>query len=116
MSIFIVYFLPSDFGLKLFINFNKERKLFDSILYYLLFVLFSNFIAMTILTLISEGEFNWLNHSATSFDFCVKYMAFTMLLNVILSILFTIISKYFNIEIEVQNGRKEKTKKNIKDN
>ena len=93
MSLFIVYFLPSVFGLKLFINFNKERKLFDLIVYYLLFVLFSNFITMAILTLISEGQFNWVNHSATSFDFCVKYMVFTMLLNVILSILYTIITK-----------------------
>ena len=116
MSLFIVLFLPSVFGLKMFMNFNKERKIFDLIVYYLLFVLFSNYILMLILTLIYKVEFNWVNYSATSFSFCVKYMTVTLFLNLILSILCTIISKYFKVEIEVENGKKTKNKKNSNSN
>lgn len=116
MNFFIVYLLPSILGLKLFMNFNKERKIFDLIIYYLLFVLFSNFFAMIFLIITNSGEYNLINYSSTNLLFCVKYMSVTLFLNIILSVLFSIISKYFTFTIEVENERKTKGKKISKNN
>lgn len=116
MNFFIVYMLPSVLGLKMFSNFNKEKKLFDLIVYYLLFVLFSNFFTMVFLMVTNNGEDNLINYSSTNFLFAVKYMTICLILNVILSILFSIISKYFTFTIEVENGNKKNSKSKSKNN
>ncbi len=116
MNFLIVYMLPSILGLKMFMNFNKEKKIFDLIIYYLLFVLFSNFFAMVFLMIINQGELNLINYSTTNFLFSVKYMAVALVLNVILSILFSVISKYFTFTIEVENEKKSKRKTKSKNN
>ena len=116
MNFFIVYLLPSILGLKLFTNFNRERKIIDLIIYYLLFVLFSNFFAMIFLAITKSGEYDLINYSSTNFVFCVKYMSIVLILNVILSILFSVISKYFIFTIEVENEKIKKRKAKSKNN
>jgi len=110
MNFFIIYLLPSVLGLKLFMNFNKERKLFDLIIYYLLFVLFSNLFTMMFWIITNNGKYNLINFSSIDFDFCVSYISVALVLNVILSILFSIISKYITFTIEVENEGKTKRK------
>jgi len=107
----LVYLLPSILGLKLFIYFNKDYKLLDISIYYLLFILFSNYISFIILIIFKWGEYNLLEYSSTNFVFCVKYMTILLFVNIILAILFTIIKKYFTFTIEVENAR-IKNKKN----
>ena len=115
LNFFIVFMLPSILGLKLFMNFNRDKKIFDYIVYYLLFTVCSNFIAMGILILFNKGELNLIEYSMSNFIFCTKYMFILFVINSILSILFTIISKYFVFTIEVEN-EKINTRKNNKAN
>jgi len=111
MNTFIVYFLPSVLGLKIFRNLNKEKKYFDLILNYFMFVLFSNIFCAIIFFLMGKEIINLSTTLSSSYKFSYAYMLICMALNVILSVLSTILGKYFEVSIEVENGRKEKKKK-----
>lgn len=116
MNYLITYFLPSILGLKLFSTMNKETNKFNLIIYYLLFVLFSNFFCMFILLISDQAIYNLSNTLENNLSFCFKYIFITMVLNIILSALFTIISKYLTISIEVEKDGKIKKRKNNKNN
>ena len=110
MSFIIVFFLPSIFGLKMFMNFNKEEKWFNLLVYYLLLVLFSNFIEISILSYSNLGDLNLTSYIESSYVFTVKYIFINIILNFLLSIIFTIIKKYFTFTIEVEHEKKKRTK------
>lgn len=110
MSFVIIFFLPSIFGLKLFMGSNKEEKHFDLLIYYLLLVLFSNLIEMFILSYTSLGDINIVNYINSSYVFSVKYIFINLVLNTLLSIIFTIIKKYFTFTIEVEHEEKKRRK------
>lgn len=116
MNFFIVYFLPSVLGLYILKNFNKEQKYFDLILNYFMFVLFSNLFCMIILILKGIQISNLSNLLELNFIFSFKYIIISMVINIILAFLSTILGKYLEISIEVENGRKTKKKKNRKSN
>ena len=116
MHSFIIYFLPSVLGLKIFCILNKDEKKFDLLINYLLFVLFSNFFCMVILNVMGRSVYDLFNTLETNFSFSFKYIFMTMLLNIILSILFTIINKYLKISIEVEKNEKRKKTKSTKSN
>lgn len=116
MNLFIVYFLPSILGLKIFRNLNKEKKYFDLIINYFMFVLFSNLLCTIIFFVMDKKIINLSDTLASSYGFSYGYMLVAMALNIILSILSTIVGKYFEVSIEVENGKKEKSKKSKKNN
>ena len=110
MSFAIVFFLPSVFGLKIFMNSNKEEKWFNLLIYYLLLVLFSNFIELYILSYSNLGDLNLVDYIQNSYIISAKYIFVNLLLNLFLSIIFTIIKKYFMFSIEVVHEPKKKNK------
>ena len=114
MYFFIIFFLPSVFGLKLFMNFNKENKKMDLLIYYFLFVLFSNLGVLTIMIIFNKGINNLLDYAMTNFIFCVKYMYMSLFVNFILSIVFSIIIKYFTFTVGIEYEGKKTSKKTKK--
>lgn len=116
MNFIIVFILPSVLGLKLFMHFNKDKKIFDLITTYLLFLLLSNFMAMTISYIYTKTITDIVAYASGCLLFAIKYMSLMLILNVVLSILSTIIDKYLIFDIEVENERKTNKRKSIKRN
>lgn len=114
MELILILFLPSIFGLKLFMNFNKNKTKFDLIVYYFLLVLFSNFLAMLLLILLNCGGYKLSDYVTVNIACSVRYITIMLILNLFLSILFSIMSKYFTFVIEVENEEKSKKQKNSK--
>ena len=114
MLTIIAFALPSVLGIKIFMNFNKNKKGSDLLIFFLLFVLFSNFISMIIANIINVDIYNLTDYINNSLDFTIYYILNSLIINIILSIIFTIIDKYVTFDIEVENERKTKKSKNSK--
>ena len=99
----IIFLLPSVLGLKLFMTLIKNKEIFEYIIYYLLHVLFSNFITIFIFNIIVGKQNNIVEFAN---NYIIEYMFISLILNIILSIVFTIICKYVTLDIEVKNGKK----------
>lgn len=111
MNFFIVFLLPSVLGIKVFLHLNENKKDWGTILYYLLFVLFSNYFCMIYLAFTRKMEISLIEYAANNYIFAIKYITLTLIINFFLAILFTIIKKYFVFSIEVENGKKKKKNK-----
>lgn len=112
MNTIITFILPSILGIKLFMHFNKNKKLIDLVIYYLLFLLFSNFIVMIISNIANVDINNIIDYAKNNLSFTIFYISVSLLSNIILSIIITIIDKYLIFDIEVENERKRKSSKN----
>ena len=104
----IVFLLPSVLGLKIFKNLNKNKSIFDYVIYYLLFVLFTNLFVLIIFNGISEGMYNLTDMLDTN---VLSYLFNSTIINIILPVVFTIINKYITFDIEVVNEKKVKKTK-----
>ena len=116
MNSLLTFILPGVFGIKLFIHFNKNKKIFDLVITYLLFLLFSNLITMSIISLLNKEIHNIVEYASNNLQFTLYYILVSLIVNFILSIVFTVIDKYVIFDIEVENERKTKKRKNIKSN
>lgn len=116
MITIITFVLPSVLGIKLFMHFNRNKKNIDLIMFFLIFVLFSNFITMILANIISNNIYNIEEYVNNNLVFTIYYIFISLIVNVILSIIFTIIDKYLVFDIEVENERKTKKRKSIKGN
>ena len=110
MSFIIIFLLPSIIGFQIYIHFIEVKSYFNLILKYLTFLLLSNFLAMFISTFIKEETINLITYAENNYLFSTKYIAISIFINIILSIIFVILKKYVTFEIEVENGRKNKKK------
>lgn len=108
MDFIIVFLLPSILGIKLFTYLSNDKKLYNTILYYLLFVLFSNYLSMIIVAIKNNLELNLVEYSMNNYIFSIKYITLMLLINIFLAVVFIIIKKYFYCTIEVENGKKNK--------
>jgi len=106
------FVLPSVLGIKIFMNLNKSKKGIDIVIFFLLFLLFSNFISMIIANIINADIYSLTDYINNSLDFTIYYILNSLIINVILSIIFTIIDKYVTFDIEVKNEKKTKKRKN----
>ena len=114
MNFVIVFMLPSILGLKLFMSFNKDKKTFDYIIDYFLFLLFSNFGIMLVINILNNNISNIVEYISNNFDFAIKYITISLMINIFLAFIYTITRKYITFDIEVENGRKKQTKKAYK--
>ena len=112
---YIALLLPSVFGLKIFNNSNKNEKMLDQIIYYFLFVLFSNVICFGILENLGK-KINLIEAISLDYEFVLRYATLSIIINFILANLFTIIIKNFNFNIEVEYEKKQKRQKKFKNN
>lgn len=115
MDYYIAFFLPSILGVKLFSYFNNEKNVFELIMNYLVFVLFSNLGSMLTMILIKSTATNIIDAIRYNFVFGFKYILLSIVFNIILTILLTAIKKYISVSIEVTKNEKNnnKKKKNI---
>ena len=116
MNILFVLLFPSVIGLKLIMILNKDKKIFEYIVDYLLLVFLNNFIATIIISIFNSGIYNIADYITNNLDFAIKYIIITCVLGVILSLLITIIKKYLTLDIEVVKDEKTRSKKNKKNN
>lgn len=108
MNAIFAFILPSVLGLKLFMHFNKNKKMFDLIIYYLLFILFSNLVVMIIVNITHGGVQNIFEYLNSDLLVTINYTINALIINILLSIIFTVIDKYIVFDIEVENERKKK--------
>lgn len=116
MHFIIVFILPSILGLKLFMHFNKNKKILDLGITFLLLLVLSNFISMIITHICNKQITDLVAYANAYLSFAIKYMSVMLVCNIVLSILLTIIDKYLVFDIEVENERKAKKRKTIKQN
>lgn len=116
MSCIFVFLLPSILGLKFIMKFNEDRKLKDIVVDYLLLVLISNFICMSIVVLINKFDGSLINYTLEHLKFSVKYLAISLIINVILSFIYSVFIKCVDIKLEVKRENKEDIKNNEDNN
>lgn len=116
MNSLIVYFLPSILGIKVYSILNKEKNKFELFVNYLLHVLFSNIICMLVLMLLKHDVLNLFEYIESNYIFSIKYMSLTIFINLILAFIFTILTKYFYLSVEVKHEEKHNKKIRTKGN
>ena len=111
MKFFMVFLLPSIFGIKVFIHLNDNKKSIDTILDYLCLVLFSNCFCMTIFALSNNLEMYFVSYVQSNYIFSLIYIFLMLVANLFLAVLFTIIRKCFIFSVEVENVKEKKNNK-----
>lgn len=109
----ITLVLPSTLGLKIYYNLNKKTSKLELLMYFLVYILFTNFLCMCVLLIFKPHIYNLIVTLENSIRFCVKFIVLSIIINIALSIISTIISKYFSFNIEIEHEKKHsKNKKN----
>ena len=107
---FICLFLSST--ISTYIDYkNKNEKLLNIIIKYLLYTFINAMIMNTLIFLISSEKFYFYSQNTFTYDFCLKYMWASSLIAIILPYILEIIEKTIYISIEVK-GKKNNEKSN----
>lgn len=111
MNSLIVYLLPSIIGLKIYEVLTKNRNIKDIIINYLSLILLSNFILMIILYIKNKFEYNLTELIESNMSFSIKYILISIIINIILGYIYSIINKDVSFKLERINqdekGKKE---------
>ena len=111
MNSLIVYLLPSIIGLKIYEVLTKNRNIKDIIINYLSLILLSNFILMIILYIKNKFEYNLTEFIESNMSFSIKYILISIIINIILGYIYSIINKDVSFKLERINqdekGKKE---------
>mgnify|MGYP003297941167 CR=1 FL=1 len=108
MNLFICLFLPSVVGVKFMDILLKKMENKDIILFYFMNVLLSNYCVTFILRLINDFTLSVDDELVKSCTFSLKYITISLVLNVIISFVESLIMKNFNMSLEVKHGKKRK--------
>ncbi len=111
MNSLIVYLLPSIIGLKIYEVLTKNKNIKDIIINYLSLILLSNFILMIILYIKNKFEYNLTEFIESNMSFSIKYILISIIINIILGYIYSIINKDVSFKLERINqdekGKKE---------
>ncbi len=110
MNSILVYFLPSIIGIKIYEVLTKNKNNKDLIFNYLTLVLISNFVLMIILYIKNRFEYNLTDFIENNMAFSIKYILFSIITNILLGYLYSIINKDVSFKLERIN-QNEKIKK-----
>lgn len=102
----ICLFLPSILGLKFLMHLNKNMNIKDMIIYYLLLVLFSNFICVGVMSIVRKLNINLIAELEAYTLTAFKYLTLGIIANLILALIFTVFIKFISFKIEVNNDKK----------
>ncbi len=91
----LIFLLPSVLGIKIVDTLVKREKIKDFIIYYLLLVLFSNFICMGIIIILNNFDGNLFLYIMEHLKFSFKYILLSIVINIFLSFVFSAFTKYF---------------------
>lgn len=100
MNTMIVYFLPSIIGIKIYevLTQNKNNK--DIIINYLSLVILSNLMLIITLYIKNKFEYNLTNFIENNMAFSIKYILISIIINIILGYLYSIINKNISFKLE----------------
>ena len=111
MNSLIVYLLPSIIGIKVYEVLTKNKNIKDIIINYLSLILLSNFILMIILYIKNKFEYNLTEFIESNMSFSIKYILISIIINIILGYIYSIINKDVSFKLERINqdekGKKE---------
>ena len=110
MNSLIVYLLPSIIGLKIYEVLTKNKNIKDITINYLSLILLSNFILMIILYIKNKFEYNLTEFIESNMSFSIKYILISIIINIILGYIYSIINKDVSFKLERIN-QDEKGKK-----
>lgn len=110
MNSLIVYLLPSIIGLKIYEVLTKNKNIKDIIINYLSLILLSNFILIIILYIKNKFEYNLTEFIESNMSFSIKYILISIIINIILGYIYSIINKDVSFKLERIN-QDEKGKK-----
>ena len=111
MNSLIVYLLPSIIGLKIYEVLTKNKNNKDLIFNYLTLVLLSNFILMIILYIKNRFEYNLTDFIENNMSFSIKYILFSIIINILLGYIYSIINKDVSFKLERINQNEKGKKK-----
>lgn len=109
MNNLFVYLLPSIIGIKIYNVLTKNNNIKDLIINYLSLVLSSNFILMIILYIKNKFEYNLTEFIETNMLFAIKYISMSIVINILLGYIFSIINK--NISFKLERIKQDETRK-----
>ena len=103
-----MYFLPSVIGLCLYLYLNNYKEsVYKDIRTYLIFVLISNYICVIFDIIKNKFEYNLTYYIENYLLFSFKYLTISIIVNILLAFIFTIIKKYLSVSIEVKKYDKK---------
>lgn len=111
MNSILVYFLPSIIGIKIYEVLTKNKNNKDLIFNYLTLVLISNFVLMIILYIKNRFEYNLTDFIENNMAFSIKYILFSIITNILLGYLYSIINKDVSFKLERINQNEKGKKK-----
>lgn len=111
MNSILVYFLPSIIGIKIYEVLTKNKNYKDLIFNYLTLVLISNFVLMIILYIKNRFEYNLTDFIENNMAFSIKYILFSIITNILLGYLYSIINKDVSFKLERINQNEKGKKK-----
>ena len=114
MNSILVYFLPSIIGIKIYEVLTKNKNNKDLIFNYLTLVLISNFVLMIILyikNIKNRFEYNLTDFIENNMAFSIKYILFSIITNILLGYLYSIINKDVSFKLERINQNEKGKKK-----
>lgn len=111
MNSILVYFLPSIIGIKIYEVLTKNKNNKDLIFNYLTLVLISNFILMIILYIKNRFEYNLTDFIENNMSFSIKYILFSIIINILLGYIYSIINKDVSFKLERINQNEKGKKK-----
>lgn len=109
MNSLFVYLLPSIIGIKIYNILTKNNNIKDLIINYLSSVLISNLIIMIILSIKNKFQYNITEYIETNMLFAIKYILMSIVINVLLGYIFSIINK--NISFKLERIKQDETRK-----
>ena len=110
MNNLIVYLLPSIIGIIIYEVLTNNKDIKDLIINYLSLVLLSNFILIIVIYIKNKFEYNLTEFIENSMFFSIKYIMISIIINILLGYLYSIINKNVSFKLERIN-KNEKGKK-----
>ena len=110
MNSLFVILLPSLICLKLISKLLEEKDNKILVFYYLMLLFFSNLICFAIIVIFNKFDGNLIIYIEEHLKFALKYSILSIIVNIGLSFILSICSKYLNIKLEVnyENNKKNK--------
>lgn len=110
MNNLIVYLLPSIIGIKIYEVLTNNKDIKDLIINYLSLVLLSNFILIIVIYIKNKFEYNLTEFIENSMLFSIKYIMISIIINILLGYLYSIINKNVSFKLERinKNGKGKK--------
>lgn len=106
----MILVLPSILGIRIIQKIKKNVDMRELIMCFLLLVLFSNFLIMIPIILLNGFDGNILTYINEHYMFSFKYELLSIFINCILPVLFIIIEKYIQVDVEVKDEKQKRKK------